>query len=339
MGTDNPRCYAEGEDGVDAGAMDDGGTDPGDGADTGEDPMVAKVLSSKTFQDMQSKIDEMYNAIMGGGQQDPGAGGMDPGMGGGGMDPGMGGAAGGMGGEMPQSREAMGQQPVRFDGMDGGDMDPMRHSMSGFAGPTSTHIPGTTGKRYQRPQQTQQRQPQRRQAVASPEVVRLSRQVENLTRQLQATTQVAQTNAQEAARIKAEKIVYSLEREGIVFGGTPQEHDAGVAEAVDLFAMLDPKAADVEIAKIRRCYARRESDPANPVTPGVARYARADTGQPGGAQTEEDYEPRTPQEAKAFAELQCGPKKLDYAAAAKEMVRMQRSRSNGSTNGRQRPRY
>jgi hypothetical protein len=284
-----PQRYAEGDDEFeDDGAGDEGNGPPEDfgggeeGDDGGEDPVVAKVLQSKPIRDLMSKVDEIFDAITGGGEE----GGMGAGPGGpsppeAGMDDGMG------GGPPPDEEAAMfhGSPPVRFES-------------TGMPGPGSVGVP-QFGKKFSRTPdpahrgkgatrngsgsmngvygpQRQQRRPAA--ATADPDKVRMSRQIDGLVRKL--------------ARSEAEKTVNDLKGEGIIFADEKAE--------IDFLSVLDEQSRKYHVENvIKKNYQRRQADPANPAYPGVARYARPDAGQGG----EADFDPKDAQEASLFADL------------------------------------
>ncbi len=305
-------------DGGGAGGFDD---DQDNGA--GEDPMVAKVLASKPMRDLMDKVNQIFEAVSGGGQgapppgggmgQDDGVG-MDDGMGA--PPPGAGAGApppgppgGGMGGPPgagnPDEEAAMfhGAPPVRFE-----QDEPMDYSSSGFGGATSANVPGTgfggkggRAKPFSRNghaqggnmngTRTRGNQPKPVQNGGNDEVRRLRRQVTDMALKL--------------ARADAEKAIAQLKTEGVVFG-QPGDDAQVIAknetEETEFLATLDPQSQQWQLGRIRKLYARRDTNPTeNGAFGPVSRYAR------GGPETQvaggdpNDFDPQTPQEAMEYA--------------------------------------
>lgn len=285
----------------DAGAPDDdlanedpdfgGSPEPGDVDDGDDDPVVAKVMQSKWAKGIDEKLNMILAALEGGGE-----GGTPPGPGGDEMPPeempppAPPGAPDGMGADLPpdgmddsdpddtpldpdeESRRAQGGNPVQFS------------QVTNMAGPRNTAIPTTGGKRYARPAGRQQ-QPKSENAV-------LRREVHEMKFKL--------------ARMEAEKAISALEAEGVIFGDTPQASEQAKGEQTDYCAYLYMRSQedfDHEVNVMRTRYKRRKPNPANPVQPGVARYARNGVA-PAPAESDEDYEPTNPMEATAFADAQ-----------------------------------
>lgn len=295
-------------------------SDAGDAGGGDEDPVVAKVLASKQFQDLASKVNQIFDLITSeeGGEED-GMGAPPPGGGGDGMAPPPGMDAGGPpGGGMPpggmppgggpdeeEARGMHGEGPVKFD--DGPEMYAMG---SGFGGPGSTTIPtfggGTTGTRYSRngsqPMAGQQRG---QSAQPDPEVIRLQRQVRELSIK--------------NARAEARELVSQCLAEGVIIPDPEQE-------ALILASLPEKDRVAFVNNTIRAKYARRESEIGLPMPHGgVARFARPDaagTGLPGAspADDQNDFTPANAAEATMFADAQI---KMGLAAAIKFM----RSRS------------
>lgn len=291
-------------------------SDAGDAGGGDEDPVVAKVLASKQFQDLASKVNQIFDLITseeGGGDEGVPPGG-DPGMGGppgDGMEPPPGPDAGGPpGGGMPpgggpdeeEARGMHGDGPVRFDD-DGPDMYAM--GAGGFGGPGSTTIPtfggGTKGTRYSRngsqPMSGQQPRGQR----PDPEVVRLQRQVRELSIK--------------NARAEARELVNQCIAEGVVIPDPDQEAAA--------LASLPEKDRDYFVNNVIRAkYARRDADIGSPLPHGgVARFSRTDaagSGLPGASPAEDqnDFTPANAAEATMFADAQI---KMGLPAAIKFM--------------------
>lgn len=328
MGGDGSDDF--GDDGADTGGG--GGFDAGSDDGAGEDPVVAKVLASKPMRDLMDKVNQIFDAVTGGGE--PGAPGNDMGAAPGGalgvMDDGMGmgapggappmgaapppgaGAPGGMGGN-PDEEAAMfhGATPVRFeDGMD----DPEMFSASGFGGPTSTAVPGPTGKRGKpfsrngntnhangngkgRTNVAPQTRTQPRTQAQNPDRVRLQR-LEAHNRQL----------ALKLARSEAKEAVAALKAEGVMFGETPEDAAKEEAAKIELLAQLDDESRAFMIQDMRRNYKRVDTDPAGSQQVGPARFARpvVDNGPDGGSGNDE---PQTPQEAMMAAEIMQTQKK------------------------------
>lgn len=340
-----PQRYAEGPPEGDEGdeGLGDGGDEFGDeGAD--EDPVVAKVLSSKPIKDLMGKVDEMYQALVGGGEGAPGGEppvgpggepGMDDGMGmegapGGGGSPGMGapppGGPGGPGGAPPMDPEAArfhGAPPVRFE-----EDEPEMYAATGFAGPGSTSVPSFGGgkKPFSRNgnsngsakvngTQTRQsrQQPAPRGGTQNPELLRMQRS-------LAAVQESNRRLVAKLARSEAEKHIAALKDEGIVFGDTPDDAAKNEKEEVDFLAVLDERDQAWQLSRIRRLYKRRAADPAQSPFGELARFSRPpDNTDPSDPNS---YEPKTPQEAALYADA-LQKTKMDVPAA----VKLMRSRS------------
>lgn len=303
--TDTPIQYAGDESFGDYDGGDSGGDvmPPDDGTGGGDDdPVVAKVMQSKWAKGLSDKLDMILEALQGdaGGTGGPGEGAPGeemppPGPGGGmGVPPGGGGDEFGdePTGEEPfdrpeeeDTRRAKGSNPVQFSGV------------SNMAGPRSTSIP-TAGKRFARPVAR---------TNADPEVAKLRRQVKDMQFKM--------------ARVEAEKAIAQLSAEGVIFGDSAEEHAATVQEQTDYCAYLymrNPEDFQHEIDVMRKRYRRKRPNPAAPASVGVARYARNGTGADA-AQTDEDWEPRNPMEATAYADLVTGPKPMSRTDAIKYM--------------------
>lgn len=302
----------EGLDDLPGGAVD---SDEGDAGGGDEDPVVAKVLASKQFQDLASKVNQIFDLITsedGGedeGMGDPPPGGDDgmappPGMDGGGPL-GCGMPPGAMGEQ--DARGMHGEGPVKFED-DGPEMYAM--GASGFGGPGSTTIPtfggGTKGTRYSRngsqPMAGQQRG---QSAQPDPEVIRLQRQVKELSIK--------------NARAEARELVNQCIAEGVVIPDPEQEAAA--------LASLPEKDRDYFVNNVIRAkYARKDADIGSPLAHGgLARFARTDaagSGLPGASPAEDqnDFTPANAAEATMFADAQI---KMGLPAAIKFM----RSRS------------
>lgn len=279
--------------------MDTRDAPPDDEGDTGDDPAVAAVLQSKAFKSaIRDAVMEALTAIEGEGSgggpgmEPPGATGMEPGMEPGmdapggepGMDmpggePPMGAAPGGPG--MPpreeEAAEFHGERPVKFDD------DSMAYSDGAFPGSTNTSIPSfpkvkkpsVPGVTKMNRQQTPVRRPQQTAAPGNDEVIRLRRQVAFL--------------ANHYARSQAKELIEACKAEGILFADEQDE--------IKRLAQLDDAGQKFMVEQYRKNYKRRAADPANPAFPGVARFARPDSG----TGADEDFEPKTPQEAQELA--------------------------------------
>lgn len=276
---------------------DGGGGDFGGGEeDSGEDPMVAKVFASKQMQDLTSKVDQIFDAIMG---AEGGAGGAGP-MGGppggdmGGappVDDGMGAPGGGMagggmgGGGTPfpeeEAAEFHGEKPVKFED------DPAMYAATAFAGPNNAfpptfvpHKSTPTGQKVTKMNRT----PTRPRATRPQQQPQGESEVIRLRRQLASQEKIITTLVRKNARAEAEKIVLHLSRnEGILFGRNEEEDAKGQKAEIDFLSTLDDQARDWKINEIRQKYARRANDPSRRAVPGgLAQYARQDDTQTGG---------------------------------------------------------
>lgn len=289
----------------------------GDGGDDGmgaeSDPLVAKVFQSKQWQELSSKLDMILQALQG----EEGAGGPPPmGGDGDGMEPPVGGP-GAPGGAPPGGQSMPGMEddggegdmnPDEEERRDHGDA-PVQFSGTGFPGPGSTSIPtfgggkkGTpvaTGKRYSRTPGGN---------MASPELVRMQRRQEALEKSNQALLL-------KLSRADAKEQIAALENEGVIFGDTPEEHANGKAEETEFLALLNDEERAQQINVIRSRYKRKKPDPTQPAFPGMARYART---APGGKESEEEFDPQSPEQASEFADL-LTLKKMSRAEAIKFM--------------------
>lgn len=318
-GTDD---FDEGSDldGDDGTGSDFGDDAPPDGVDAdSNDPVLAKVFASKQWTDAMGKIDEMYNAIVGGeggapggaapppGQPGMDAMGGDSGMDAPGGDPGM----DAMGGDQPGVPP--GAQNPEDEAAMYHDEPPVRFESSGFPGAGSTMIPGFGGKKKSMSRNTNGSVPMNRNGAATagrpqsrpaqrpapaqrePELVRLRRQVQGMHLKL--------------ARAEAEKTINSLEAEGIMF--------ADKAREIEMLAVLPPEEQTYVVNEIiKKNYQRRDRGPAHPSHPGLAQYARGSmNGTPGG---DDEYAPENPEESQAFADLQT-VRKMNRAEAVKYM--------------------
>lgn len=316
---DAPPDEGDGYDGGDDGLPDDDLDSGADGADD-QDPVVAKVLQSKQFKQMSADLGEikgMLTQLVGGGQGgspepglegDPMAGEMPPP--GAGAPP-MGGAPGGdMGGGMPPGMEGGGEEPPpeEDESRRGMGNRPVQMSGTAFPGATDVNIPtyggrsnySRNGHKNMNGARTQQRG---RQAPApvNGDVAALKAEVTRLKRQ-------SQEDRIRYARVEAEKIIETLEREGVQFGPTPEIAAKVKADRIaDLTSELlfDQDSAGTSqptqyakdhVQEIRTCYARRRPDPARPQAPSLTQFSRAAvdiTGQkPGENADDETFEDR-----------------------------------------------
>ena len=132
----------------------------------------------------------------------------------------------------------------------------------------------------------------------NPDLMRLSRDNAALKKQLN-------DFRLKYAMSEAQGIVNGLVQEGIIFGDTPEAHQQGVQETTEYLAHLGLQSEsdrDYEVQVIRTRYKRKPTNPAAPVYPGAARYARS-TVSNGVEEDPEEYEPRNPQEASDLADL------------------------------------
>lgn len=289
---------SDGADDYDAG--DDGTPDDDFDSDGGqESEFDAKLGQSKIIKTLQSGIDQILQMLQGGqggmpgepgGAGEPPMDGMDdemppPGAGGD-VPPGgdMGAAPGGQpgfpegGGEgMPpeesESRRGMGEHPVQMSGtaFPGGNdvytpMGTGGKSRSSYSR-NGTPMNGTRTARNGRPVLNS------REAALEQKVVRLERQ--------------RQQDRFRFARQEAQQVIADLEREGVLFGDTPETAARQKAARVeDLTSEIiydqDMEAAGTptqyardHVEEIRQCYRRRPSDPAKRTTPPLSQYSRS----------------------------------------------------------------
>lgn len=339
--------YDPGDDGTPDGDL-DGSVDGGDE----QDPTVAKVLQSRQFKQLSADMSEikgMLTQLMGGGAGGPPGG--EPGMGedpvagempppgagappmGGPMDapggdPGMDAPGGepGVGGPMEEeSRRGMGERPVQMSG-------------TAFPGASDVNVPtyggkssySRNGKSNMNGARTQQRGRQAPAPVNNPQMAQLQAEVVRLKRQ-------SQEDRIRYARVEAEKIVSTLEAEGIQFGDTPEIAARVKADRIsDLTSELlfDQDSAGTRqptqyakdhVAEIRTCYKRRRPDPARPSAPSLTQFSRAAvdiTGQkPGENADEETFEDRlTDSQTVEFANI------LAKGAPRAEAIKFMRKR-------------
>lgn len=296
-----------------------------DGADAEADPMVQKVMQSKPFKAMQSKLDMILQVLqgqMGGGGAGAAGAGAAPGM-----DDGMTPSPDDMGAGSPVGAGAAGPGD---DGMGGNPQDmeerrdhgdqPVQFSQTGFAGPGSAAIPafsgsGTTGKRYSRPKPSQPSNGST--AVSNPELIRMKRHNDALQKGMEELKL-------KFARQDAAAQITALEHEGIVFGDTPDEHAAGKAEETEFLALLSDEDREQQVHVIRTRYKRKRPDPANPANPGLARFSRTrGNDDPAKEGTEDDdFDPQTPQEASDYVACQ-----TDRGMSKVEAIKYMRKRS------------
>ncbi len=271
-----------------------------------EDPMVAKVFQSKQWKTLQGMLQQILQAVQpqeqpgeepgmeaGPGGMPPGEEGMEPGMEG---DQGMGeeeppGGTPGEGQPDEEERTDHGENPVRFeDGPAAEDEEesPVRHAATGFGGPGSTAIPAMngTGSNKGKRVTSYSRNGANGMSRENPTVTRLQRRVDNLQLKL--------------ARQEAKELITTLKGEGIIFGDNPEDAAKGEADEAEFMALLNEEDRNYHVNEvIRKRYKKKRPDPANPASPGLARYARPDS-QNG---TEEDFDPADSQEASDFADL------------------------------------
>jgi hypothetical protein len=310
FGQDDLDTYDGGDEAVPTDGMDDMG-----GGD--DDPVLAKVFQSKQWKDLSSKIDMIAQAITGGaggGMGEPGMGGeeMPPEMPppGGGMDQGMGGQA------PPPGAEAMGDEGGEGDGMEPEEDERRMHGSApvqmsadstGYCGPSDTYVPGYSGKSRMSRNGTQHMNgTKRRVNTGNPEVIKLQRQMSMLQRQNKELRM-------KYARSDAATIVRDLEAENIRFGRTDEEHKVGMAEEAQYIAtmLMDEQGngeKDVEAYVndvIRKKFARSRPNPAAPVMPGVARFARQSAGaaKPETDETDDAFEDTHLQDFQKISEL------------------------------------
>lgn len=327
---DDMKQYMAG-DGTDDYDGGDEAVDPNDDTDSAEnDPVLAKVFQSKQWKDLSSKIDMIAQALapdtaggdgmggdaLGGGTPNemppPGAGAMPgaaPPMGAGAPPPGP--PSDGMDGYPPEEemdeRRMHGANPVQFNS-------------TGLPGPMNTNIP-TTGpkkKMMSRNGTAVDGSPARngRQTSAGttndPILIRMSA-IEKENKQL----------LLKLARSEVAADMRALKDEGILFGDTPEVQKVKEAEHIELLANLKMQGDEhyqCELENIRSCYARRKPNPAAPVYPGVARFARSQVGE---SESPEDFEPADPQEAANLADFQY-VRKMSRADAVKEVMKLRR---------------
>lgn len=343
MDTHDPGDEGVEQDGADdwTGSQDD--TDTG-----GESPAVRELLQSKAFRDLQSKIDQLFTMLTGGGGADPG----DPELGGvggddsmpggempppeGGMDAGapMGagpGGPGGPGGGMPpggdapmeeESRRGMGERPVQMG------------ASTGFPGQSDVFTPGFDkgpNKRMSRRGETMGST--RTAGTVESRVQRLERENAEL-RRYHREDKLRYSQSEAARRVEA------LVSEGYLFGATPQDHAEGVAETQTHFANLllnapsiDEGIKDVEYEEsiVRRRYARKRPDPIRAGQAGLSRYTRdpvaeeARRGAGGGANKQFEFE--SDDESCEFADLVTGtnqPGRRKYSREEAEQIILRR---------------
>ena len=301
---ENEDFDGEGDGGEMNSPHDEGGSDA-----AAEDPMIAKLLQSKAFQDMlKSTMMETLQQLMA--EEEGGAPGGDQ-TGGSPPMPGSGGMGDALGGDAPNGADGLAPQPDQ-EAMRDHAPPPVRFGAdTGFAGPQNGFIPttGTTGKRYDRNNQparsnnvtrTQPRQ-------SDPEVVRLSRQNKILNSQVQELRL-------HYARNEAESTIREFEAEGVIFDD--REFD------VEILAQGTDETREIHKNVIKKNYQRAQGDIANPAFQKLSRFARSEQGSSeGGAADDDGYEPKTPQEANMLAEAQNRQKK-PYA----EIVKMARKK-------------
>jgi len=299
--------------GQDTDLENDGTGDQDMDGDAEADPMVQRVMQSKPFKAMQSKLDMILQAL----QEQGGGGGAPPG---GGDDDGMSGAPDEMGAGAPVGAaggqdDGMGGQPPEMDDRrDHGDQ-PVQFSQTGFAGPGSTSVPsfagGTTGKRYQRPATSGSST-----VSNNPELIKMRRRTEALEKSNAAMVM-------KLARADAEKQINALEREGVIFGDTPEEHEQGKVDETEFLTLLNDEDRPQQVSVMRSRYKRKRPDPANPANPGVARFSRtAGNSDPSKEEEEDEFDPQDPQEACDYVACQ-----TDRGMSKPEAIKFMRKRT------------
>lgn len=283
-------------------------TDDDNGNDIENDPLLAKIFQSKQWKSLESKLDMMLGVMeeaFGGGEEPPIEGDeTNPGM-----NPPM-----TEGDESLPQEDGMGDESE--DGMNPDEEDRISHGdrpvqfeqapSTGMAGPMNTNIPkfqkmsrnGTKGS------------PMTKDQVR---LAKLERQNEQLQLRL--------------SRADAEKKVAMLKAEGIIFGDTPEDAAAGEADDTEFLSYMTAEEQDSHINNvIRKRYKRRKPNPASMGTPGVARYARADTRNGESIQEDGEFDPQDPQEASDYADL-LTVKKMSKLDATKFMMKRRKERN------------
>lgn len=312
MATDDlpPDMEPQGDEG-------DSGFDGDPGADAGsEDPQIAAMFQSKAFQSMlahavKTAIEGLL-AEEGGAGGGPGAGPTAPPMGGGEPD----------GDEMPpEGADGLAPQPDEEARIDH-EAPPVRFGAStGYGGPASSMIPstGTMGKRSTPYSRNGSSTTMNRTQQRNPELVRMSRQLADQKKTIQ---DLLIRNA----RIEAEKIISDFENnsEGhedgpVVFGDRDQE--------IEVLTAMDPQSREYHVNNIRVNY-RRAGHTNGPTDSRSAdqlfRHSR--TGD-GNSQSDDEYEPKSAQEAAMLADAQTGRFTNGKPMALGEAVKYMRERA------------